>query len=103
MSGRLDNRVAVITGGGRGIGAQICRTFAEEGAVVAVLDIQQEAAEQVAEEIRGSAGQAIAMACDVTNRDDVEQAADQIERELGPLNVWVNNAGVSYILPFLEC
>jgi len=103
MSGRLDKRVAVITGGGRGIGAQICRTFAEEGAVVAVLDIQQEAAEQVAEEIRGSAGQAIAMACDVTKRDDVEQAADQIERELGPLNVWVNNAGVSYILPFLEC
>jgi len=103
MSGRLDNRVAVITGGGRGIGAQICRTFAEQGAAVAVLDIQQQAAGQVAEAIEHSAGQAIAVACDVTNRDDVEQAADRVERELGPLSIWINNAGVSYILPFLDC
>ncbi|MCK4324235.1 MAG: SDR family oxidoreductase [Armatimonadetes bacterium] len=103
MSGKLEGRIAVVTGGGRGIGAQICRTFAQQGAGVAVVDIQQEAAGQVAEAIGRSAGQAIAVACDVTDRDDVEQAADQVEQELGPLAIWVNNAGVSYILPFLEC
>jgi len=103
MSGKLEGRVAVVTGGGGGIGAQICRTFAQQGAAVAVVDIQQEAAGQVAEAIGRSAGRAVAVACDVTNRDDVEQAADRVERELGPLAIWVNNAGVSYILPFLEC
>ncbi len=103
MSGKLEGRVAVVTGGGGGIGAQICRTFAQQGAAVAVVDIQQEAAGQVAEAIRRSAGRAMAVACDVTDRDDVEQAADQVEQELGPLAIWVNNAGVSYILPFLEC
>ncbi len=103
MNGKLENRVAVVTGGGRGIGATICGRFAEEGALVGVMDIQDEAAQQVAEEIRGSGGQAIAVACDVTDQGDVEQAADQVEQKLGPLAIWVNNAGVSYILPFLEC
>jgi len=103
MSGKLEGRIAVVTGGGRGIGAQICRTFAQQGAAVAVVDIEQEAAGQIAEEIGRSARQAIAVTCDVTDRDDVEQAADQVEEELGPLAIWVNNAGVSYILPFLEC
>ncbi len=103
MSGRLENKAAVVTGGGRGIGATICRSFAEEGALVGVMDIQNEAAEQVAEEIQHSGGQAIAVACDVTNQISVEQAADRVEQELGPLAIWVNNAGVSHILPFLDC
>ena len=103
MSGKLEGRIAVVTGGGRGIGAELCRTFAQQGAAVAVVDIQQEAAGQVAEAIGRSAGRAIAVTCDVTNRDDVEQAANQVEQGLGPLAIWVNNAGVSYILPFLEC
>ncbi len=103
MSGKFANRVAVVTGGGRGIGAELCRAFADEGALVGVLDIRQEEAEQVVEQIREANGQAMTVACDVTDRDDVEQAADQVEQELGPLAIWVNNAGVSYILPFLEC
>ena len=103
MSGKFANRVAVVTGGGRGIGAELCRAFADEGALVGVLDIRQEKAEQVVEQIREANGQAMTVACDVTDRDDVEQAADQVEQELGPLAIWVNNAGVSYILPFLEC
>ena len=103
MSGKLEGRVAVVTGGGGGIGAQMCRTFAQQGAAVAVVDIQQEAAGQVVEEMGRSPGRAMAVACDVTDRDDVEQAADNVEQELGSLAIWVNNAGVSYILPFLEC
>ncbi len=103
MSGKLEGRIAVVTGGGCGIGAELCRAFADEGALVGVLDVRQEEAEQVAEQVRQASGQAMAVACDVTNRDDVEQAADQVEQKLGPLAIWVNNAGVSYILPFLEC
>ena len=103
MSGKLEGRIAVVTGGGRGIGAELCRAFADEGALVGVLDIRQEEAEQVAEQVREASGQAMAVACDVTDQADVEQAADQVEQELGPLAIWVNNAGVSYILPFLEC
>ncbi len=103
MSGKLEGRVAVVTGGGGGIGAEICWAFAQQGAMVAVVDIEQEAARQVAEAIQRSAGQAVAVACDVTDCNDVEQAADQVEQKLGPLAIWVNSAGVSYILPFLDC
>ena len=103
MSNRLAGRVAVVTGGGSGIGAEICRQFAREGALVAVTDVRQEAAEQVAAEIRQEQGRARAWVCDVTRRDTVEAAAASIEQELGPLAIWVNNAGISRIVSFLEC
>jgi len=100
---RLANRVAVVTGGGRGIGAEICRTFAREGALVAVTDVRLETAEQIATEIQNSDGQALAWTFDVTDKAVVEQAADEIEQRLGPLDIWVNNAGISRVVPFLEC
>lgn len=100
---RLRGRVAVVTGGGSGIGAAICRAFAVEGAPVAVCDLNAHAAEQVAAEISASGGRAIARAFDVSDEAAVERAAGEVEAELGPLAVWVNNAGVSYITPFLEC
>ncbi len=99
----LQDQVAVVTGGGSGIGAEICRTFAAEGAAVGVADISLESAEEVAEQIRRTGGQALALACDVTERELVEEMADTVERALGPLAIWVNNAAVSHILPFLEC
>ena len=67
------------------------------------MDIQEEPAEQIAEEIQHSGGRAIAVVCDVTDQADIGRAADQVEQELGPLAIWINNAGVSYILPFLDC
>ena len=100
---RLKDRVAVITGGGGGIGAQICRAFAAEGASVAVGDIRLDAAEEVADELRDSGHRAVARSFDVADRSRVEAAADSIESELGPLDIWVNNAGVSHIVPFPEC
>jgi len=100
---KLKGHVAVVTGGGSGIGAEICRAFAQEGALVAVTDLRQEAAEQVAAEIRQAGGVARAWAFDVAERAAVEAAAAEVERRLGPLAIWVNNAGVSYIMPFLEC
>jgi NAD(P)-dependent dehydrogenase (short-subunit alcohol dehydrogenase family) len=100
---KLQDMVAVVTGGGSGIGAAICRAFAREGAVVAVGDINRQEARQVADEINASGGRAVAKVFDVSDRVAVERAADEVESEMGPLSIWVNNAGVSYIVPFLDC
>jgi len=100
---KLEDKVAVVTGGGSGIGAEICRTFAGEGALVAVTDVKREAAESVAAAIRAQGGRAAAWGFDVTDREAVERAADEIESGLGPIEIWVNNAGISVIVPFLEC
>jgi NAD(P)-dependent dehydrogenase (short-subunit alcohol dehydrogenase family) len=100
---RLKDRVAVVTGGGSGIGAEICRVFAAEGALVAVTDLRLQAAQRVVEQIRQAQGCAQAWSFDVSDRAAVERAADEIEQQLGPLDIWVNNAGISRVVPFLEC
>ena len=100
---RLKDRVAVVTGAGGGIGAEICRVFAREGARVAVADIRLEAARQIAGQIRETGAHAGAWHFDVSERRAVESAADEIEQQLGPLDIWVNNAGVSRVVPFLDC
>jgi len=100
---RSEGRVVVVTGGGGGLGAEICRQFAAEGALVAVGDIRRRAAQSIAREIQDSGAKAIAKSFDIAERDQVETTADEVETELGPISVWVNNAGVSHIVPFLEC
>jgi len=100
---RFKNRVVVVTGGGSGIGAEICRYFAIEGAIVAVTDLRLKAAEEVAAQIRKTGNRTDAWTMDVSDRQMVEKTADDIESKLGPLAVWVNNAGISHIVPFLEC
>ena len=100
---RLQAKVAVVTGGGGGIGAAICREFAAEGARVAVTDLRLPAAEQVAQEIRAGGSLASAWVLDIADRATVERAADEIAVRLGPVDIWVNNAGISRVLPFMEC
>jgi sorbitol-6-phosphate 2-dehydrogenase len=100
---RFKEKVVVITGGGGGIGSALCHGFAAEGATVAVADVNLGAAQKVAAEISRSAGKAKAWGFDVSNRLAVEKAADEVETELGPLSVWINNAAISHIVPFLEC
>ena len=100
---RLKDRVAVVTGAGSGIGAEICRVFAREGARVAVADIRLEAAQEIAGQIREAGAQAGAWHFDVSQRRAVESAADEIKQQLGPLDIWVNNAGISRVVPFLDC
>lgn len=87
----LDGRVAAVTGGGSGIGEAISERLASEGARVAVLDIDASAAELTAK----LAGEGLAVVVDVTDSAAVDAAAARVEAELGPLDIWVNNAGIA--------
>jgi 3-hydroxybutyrate dehydrogenase len=100
---RLAGRAAVVTGGGSGIGAGICRAFAREGAPVGVADLNLEAARQVAAAIEAEGGRALPLHADVTDAAAVAAVADEVERAFGPLEIWVNNAGISRVVPFLDC
>jgi 3-oxoacyl-[acyl-carrier protein] reductase len=92
---RLKNQVAVVTGGARGIGQAIVRAFAAEGAKVAIVyKGSQAAAATLVDEIRQREGQALALQVDVANAAEVQRAIEAIEKELGPVNILVNNAGI---------
>ena len=96
----LEGKVAIITGAASGIGKGIAEKFAREGAKVAIADINLETAEKTAREIGPSA---MAVKVDVGDKACVEAMADKVEEKLGPLDIFVNNAGVSYVAPFLDC
>jgi 3-oxoacyl-[acyl-carrier protein] reductase len=89
----LDGKVAVVTGAGGGIGSAVSRRLAEEGAGVACTDVDVDAAEVAANDIRGRSGRAIAIEHDVTRRESWEGVVARTERELGSLDIVVNNAG----------
>jgi 3-oxoacyl-[acyl-carrier protein] reductase len=92
---RLKDQVAIVTGGSRGIGRGIVKAFAAEGAKVAcIYRGNQEAAESLVQEVKQSGGTALALQCDVTKADEVERVIERIEKELGPVQILVNNAGI---------
>ena len=99
---RFDGKVALVTGGGGAIGSAVARALGEHGAEVAVLDFQEDAAEQVAEEIRRLGRQARAILCDVRNQEFVQQAVAQVVDELGRLDVVVHTACYSGLRPLVE-
>ncbi|UYO54475.1 2-hydroxycyclohexanecarboxyl-CoA dehydrogenase [Rhodopseudomonas palustris] len=99
---RLQNRTAVITGGGGGIGGATCRRFAQDGAKVAVLDLNLDAAEKIAGEIRAAGGAAEAIRCDIADRKSVDAAIATTTDKLGPVDILVNNAGWDIFKPFTK-
>ena len=99
---RFENTTVLVTGGGGGIGSALCHRFAAEGARVAVLDRAHDAAAKVADEIDSTAGTALAVACDITDRDAVDAAVAQVTEQFGPIDVLVNNAGWDLFVPFLD-
>ncbi|WP_354683653.1 2-hydroxycyclohexanecarboxyl-CoA dehydrogenase [Cupriavidus necator] len=98
----LEGKAVIVTGGGGGIGSATCLRFARAGAAVGVLDLNPEAGERVAAQIREAGGRALAMRCDITDRASVDAAVAAVERELGPVDVLVNNAGWDVFKPFIK-
>jgi NAD(P)-dependent dehydrogenase (short-subunit alcohol dehydrogenase family) len=100
---RLEDKVALVTGAGRGIGRGIAEVFAEEGAHVAVNYIENpDEAERVADWVRSKGRRAMTVKADVANRAEVEPMIERVWKELGPIDILVNNAGIETIIPFLE-
>ena len=94
---RLNGKVAIVTGGGSGIGEAISKRFGQEGASVAILDLNTENAEKVAAEIEESGGKAKAFACNVADSENVKEVFAAVEKEFGGITTLVNNAGIAHI------
>jgi 3-oxoacyl-[acyl-carrier protein] reductase len=91
----LENHIAVVTGAGSGIGRAIAQGYAREGAQVVLLDMNEKAAEEAAQEIRRSGGAAESLALDVTKAEDCVTVAKRIAEQVGPVSILVNNAGIA--------
>ena len=94
MSGRFEGQTALVTGGGRGIGAATAMRFAAEGAKVVISDLDLQPAEAVAAQIRSNGGATLAIACDVTDRLSVEALVDRAAKTYGSLEILVTCAGI---------
>jgi 2-hydroxycyclohexanecarboxyl-CoA dehydrogenase len=99
---RFQDKVAVVTGGGGGIGGATCARFAREGARVAVLDRNLAGARATAERIAADGGTALAIECDITDRASVDAAVARVTAEWGGIHILVNNAGWDVFKPFTK-
>ena len=96
---RLKDKVAVVTGGARGIGRAVCERYADEGARVVVADVLEGEAREAA----GAIGRgALAVRLDVTRRDSIDAMVETVAREAGGIDVLVNNAAIFDMAPLLE-
>ena len=99
---RLENKVAIITGSSKGIGMAIAKAFAKEGASVVINGRKIEDTRSVADDIISSGGKAIAVAGDISKREDMKTLIDKTIAAFGKLDILVNNAGIALIEPFVE-
>ncbi|MDR4945366.1 3-hydroxybutyrate dehydrogenase [Neobacillus cucumis] len=102
MSQLLQGKTALITGSASGIGLEIAKTFAQEGASVVISDLHAEKSEQAAAELRERGFEALAAPCDVTNEEAFKNSIQQAYKTFGRLDILVNNAGMQYVAPIEE-
>jgi NAD(P)-dependent dehydrogenase (short-subunit alcohol dehydrogenase family) len=102
MTNELRGKIALVTGGGRGLGEAICNTLGEAGVIVIVADIRQELAERVAENLRRAGGQGQALALDVSDEAQAQDAVRQVTEKYGRLDILINSAGTDKTLSIEE-
>ena len=98
-NGKKKSEVVVVTGASAGVGRAIACEFAEHGAAVALLARSLDGLEGAKKDVERLGGRALPIQTDVSDDEQVEQAAETVERELGPIDVWINNAMVSVLSP----
>jgi 3-oxoacyl-[acyl-carrier protein] reductase len=99
---RLKDKVAIVTGGGRGIGSAYCRGFAKEGAKVVVVDVNIDGASALAEELKQDGFDALALKVDVSSESDTQNMAQKTLSEFGSIDILVNNAAIFPLSKFVD-
>ncbi len=102
MTARLQDKIAIVTGAASGLGKEIATTFAREGARVVIADLNRDAAESAAAEIRSSHGEALAVTADVTDEAQVNAAVAEVVKIWGGVDILVSNAGIQIVHPLEE-
>ena len=97
-----ERRVALVTGGAKGIGAEVCARLAAAGHQVLVADLDTEAAEATALRLREAGGRAVALTLDVGHSESIAQTFDHVDRTFGRCDILVNCAGIAKVFPFLD-
>lgn len=102
MGNLLEGKTAFITGSASGIGLEIAKTFAQEGAKVAISDLNQEKSDLVSANLRESGFESISAPCDVTNEEEFKNSLEYTFETFGSIDILVNNAGLQYVSPIEE-